>query len=418
MKYLSMKQLSIILSVLIGLVFMACEKEFDTPPVRTLPVTEQMTISQLRDMLVNQDDVVYFKGDSAKSVYGIISMDEQTGNIYKSCYLQDATAGIELRLLASGGVNQGDSVRVYLKDLKLSSYNGMIQLDSVDVDKNIIKQANLVNLQPLEINNLAEVTASHQGQLIRLNNVQFKENEVGKTFADAENLFAQNRMLEQVTENGLVELIVRTSGYANFADELVPDGNGSVIGVLSQYNSDLQLYLRRPEEIVFPNARDIFVSYDKDFEDDDILSGGWSIENVQGNIDWETNNQGAKFGRYYGQISNYDNGNVACETWYISPQMDLTEAADPSFSFQNACNYNGPDLEVYIIKNYTGDITNTATKLKVSAKLSTGDWTWVNSGNLDIPFTDGLDNIRIGFKYTGTSTSGKTWEIDDIKVNK
>ncbi|MBK9192958.1 MAG: hypothetical protein IPM77_16475 [Crocinitomicaceae bacterium] len=47
------------------------------------------------------------------SVYGIVTMDETSGNIYKQLYVQDHTAGINVRLTASADFQAGDSVRIF-----------------------------------------------------------------------------------------------------------------------------------------------------------------------------------------------------------------------------------------------------------------------------------------------------------------
>jgi hypothetical protein len=70
-------------------------------------------------------------------------MDDKSGNIYKSAYVQDVSRGINLHLMSSGGLYVGDSIRIKLKGLVLSEYAGMMQIDSVKVVDNIVKLATL-----------------------------------------------------------------------------------------------------------------------------------------------------------------------------------------------------------------------------------------------------------------------------------
>lgn len=50
-------------------------------------------------------------------------------------------------------------------------------------------------------------------------------------------------------------VLVRTSGYANFAGQQFP-GNGSFIGVVGQFNSDMQLFIRNVNEVQLFNIED------------------------------------------------------------------------------------------------------------------------------------------------------------------
>jgi hypothetical protein len=120
------------------LLIAGCKKEFDTPPVRTLPTGSVLTVQQLRDLLPAGTQQRRFTGDS--SVFAVVTADEQNGNLYKNVYVQDHTGAIQLRLVNSGGLYQGDSIRIYLPGTTLSLYQGMMQLDSVDVDNNVVKQ--------------------------------------------------------------------------------------------------------------------------------------------------------------------------------------------------------------------------------------------------------------------------------------
>ncbi|MFN5634130.1 MAG: choice-of-anchor J domain-containing protein, partial [Flavobacteriia bacterium] len=142
-----------------------------------------------------------------------------------------------------------------------------------------------------------------------------------------------------------------------------------------------------------------------------------SVQMVNGSVSWTSNTQGAVFGSAYGQISNYIGGsNSACETWLISPSMNLTGGTSPTLSFQNAYNYAGTPLSVWVSTNYDGSSApSTATWVQVSANLSTGAWNWVSSGDISL-LSFLSSNVHVAFKYVGTGTNGSTWEIDDILI--
>lgn len=391
----------------------SCKKEYDNPPINTIPEGNVITLTSLVNMY-SGTPVHFIDGDT--NIYCVVTADEVSGNLYKNVYVTDGTSALNVRLKASGGLYEGDSIRINLNGTYLSEYNGMLQLDSVDVDKNVVKQATNVTVTPISatINDVL-TDPSLVGHLVKFDNVEFLNTEVGTTFADAVNQTSVNKTL---VDCGGSQVIVRTSGYSNFAGDIVPGGNGSVIAIVGQYNTDKQLYLRRPSDINLPNSScQPTVFAQKNFEDENVTSGGWTVQMVTGSINWTANTQSAQFGNAYGQISNYVGGsNIACETWLISPSMDLTGAASPTFSFYNAKNYTGDVLTVWVSTNYDGVSTpSTATWTQLTATLSAGSWAWVNSGNIDMTsYISG--NTYVAFKYTGTASNGSTWELDEIVI--
>lgn len=399
-------------------VLSSCKKKYDSPPINTIPTGKVVSISQLKAMHTGTS--IKFTEDY--SVYGVVSMDENTGNLYKNVFIQDSQAGINVRLLNSGGVYQGDSVRVYLKGTLLSIYNGVYQIDSVDVDKNIIKQKTLVPVTPLKVN-IADINASHQSRLIQIDGVEFSDGDLGTTYADAANQSSKNKTLKDCFGGSL---LVRTSGFASFANTAVPTGKGSIIGVLSQFNSDLQLYIRTPAEATMTGPRcdgssgNIYLS--KDFSDGSITGGGWINYLVSGTdpCKW------ALFGTVdaVAKVSNFTGGaNVACEAWYISPAMDLSIAINPVLNFRNTKRYSGPNLEMYISSDYDGSSNpstqGTWTNITSMATWDADEssWTFIDGGPVNLSAYK-TANARIAFKYTGTSSSGSTWELDNISIKE
>jgi hypothetical protein len=292
----------------------------------------------------------------------------------------------------------------------------MLQLDSVDVDLNVVKLGTDVNVTPVNAT-VDDVLANPdlQGMLVQLSNVEFLNSDVGTTYADA---LGQNSANKSLVDCNGTPVLVRTSGYAQFAGEIVPAGNGTVVAIIGQYNSEKQLYLRRTADVNLPNTScqpTLYLS--KDFEDQNVTSGGWTVQMVSGGINWTSNTQGAQFGTAYGQISNYSGSNTACETWLISPAMNLTGATAPMLSFQNAYNYSGAPLTVWVSTNYDGvsDPNTSGSWTQLIPTLSTGSFTWAFSGLLDL--SPAISSTTyVAFMYTGTNVDGSTWEVDDIKV--
>lgn len=134
---------------------------------------------------------------------------------------------------------------------------------------------------------------------------------------------------------------------------------------------------------------------------------GWTFVNVEGIAVW---NIAQHSGNHYANINGYNKGiNI---DWCISPAFNLNLYDNPSFSFRSAKNYNGPDIQVYISNDYDGNDPTTATWMELNCELSTGAFTWVESGAIDLSNFNG-DNCHIGFLYTCTEDEAAAWEVDD-----
>ncbi|MCB9223996.1 MAG: DUF5689 domain-containing protein [Crocinitomicaceae bacterium] len=393
----------------------ACKKEPDSPPENVIKSGSVITIDSLRNWQqafspggVSITDTLH--------VYGIITMDESEGNIYKNLYLQDHTGAIQVRLTSGSDFAVGDSVRIALAGAYLSEYAGVIQLDSINPDEMIVKQS-ANNLILPEVMTIDSIGFEDEAKLVKLENVQVTFANLGSTWADAYNQASANVILEDC--NGKT-IIVRSSGFASWAGDEVPMGNGSVVCIVGRYNSDIQLTIRSINEVNLTGTRCAGQILAKDFEDDDLNSGGWINYVVVGTTLWETKYIG---GNTFANITNW-NGTVnsAAESWYLSPQLDLSNSTSASLSFDNDCNYSGDPLQLLVSTDYpgTGNPSTTGTWIDITSTASwdpnTSAWGFHPSGSIDLSaYTGG--NLYIAFKYIGTNSNGRTWEIDNIVIS-
>lgn len=422
-----MKNYSHFLTILLCLGFtISCNKTYDEPPVVEIPEGTRISISDLKDMFTGSPITL----DSNYSIYGNITCEETNGNFYKEAYIQDLSGAIKLKLDASGGLYIGDSVRVSLNGVTMSEYGDLIQLDNISVDEQIVKIATdrFVTPYTTSINNLN--IEDDQSRLIKLDSVEFQS--INVTYADAVNLATGERYLNDCNGNSI---LVRTSGYANFADDTVASGKGSIIGIFTRYGATKQFIIRDITEVNMEGDRCGGNSgggggsgnyiLNKDFNDGSVTSGGWGSF-WSGTTTTENWGEWGIFGGDVAAASNFDINtftNYACESWLVSPSFDLTGTSSPYLVFDNVTRYNGPGLELYISSNYDGssDPSQQGSWLNITSYVpnwdtDSGDWSFVSSGNIDLtPFIS--NNLNIAFKYVGTNADGATWELDNIIVN-
>jgi DNA/RNA endonuclease YhcR with UshA esterase domain len=408
------------LIVLAG-IFTGCEKDFDVVPVKELPLENIISIDSLRNIHVGSDTTIV--GDY--SIFGVVTADEASGNIFKELFIQDNTNAIKLELTSSSNIFIGDRVRVALKGATLRVDREMMFLEGLNPDVAVIKQDEGLDLTPevvtiLDINNLTGTLSSYQSKLVQINGVEFDTIDVCNSWADPINQSDENRNLMDAIGN---VVIVRSSGFANFAGSQLPFGNGSIVGVVSQFDGTIQLTIRDPNEFAMTGTRNIspqtncpVFSNNKDFDDQSVTSGGWSTQVVVGTFDWVTSDQGVASGDYYAVMSNFNGGNTASEAWLISPSFNFSTFTNPTLSFMNAANFSGAQLEVLVSTDYDGiSLPATATWAPLTVNLSAGGFAFVPSGIISLSAFLGA-NTHVAFKYTGTNSDGKTWEVDKIKI--
>ncbi len=147
--------------------------------------------------------------------------------------------------------------------------------------------------------------------------------------------------------------------------------------------------------------------FNEDFESTTL--GSWTPVSVIGDQAWEARSYS---GNYYAYMSGFSGSAQDNEDWLISPAVNMDAYENEQLNFDTAYNYTGPALEVYVSTDYVDDPT-TATWAPLNPVLSTGGFSWANSGILDLSGYNG--SLRVGFKYQSDPTNGSAaWEIDNI----
>lgn len=148
--------------------------------------------------------------------------------------------------------------------------------------------------------------------------------------------------------------------------------------------------------------------------------GGFISYNVNGTQAWHWRNI---YGAY---VSGYASGvNNENEDWLISPVFNLSGMQLATLTFEHALNYSPIESDrlanhtLWLSSDYQEGNPNTATwtQLVIPVMPSGSNWTYVNSGSMNIPQQFLTDNTRFAFKYLSTTGTAGTWEIKNLGLN-
>jgi len=261
-------RISILFSVFLFGLNACVKREFDEPPIvdEVSDLEVNTTIAELKAMhTLGQasqitEDII---------IRGVVVSNDQAGNFFKVLILQDETGGIDIqidRVALHDDYPVGREVYVKCQGLFMGDNNGTIQLGaSVDAANNNRVTRIPDNLRrlylfrgrrnqdasprPATINTL---TSERISTLVRLDGIQFINADVGQTLADVVNQFSRNLTLEDCEGN---RILIRTSGFAEFANFRAPEGKGSITAVYTVFGNDRQLFIRDVDDIQFNEDR-------------------------------------------------------------------------------------------------------------------------------------------------------------------
>jgi hypothetical protein len=138
---------------------------------------------------------------------------------------------------------------------------------------------------------------------------------------------------------------------------------------------------------------------------------GWTFVNVDGEMEWSV---ATYQGNHYAHANGYSGGSAhANEDWCISPAFNLNAYSNPTLNFRTATKFDGNVLQVMFSNDYDGEDPTAATWTELTCELSTGNYTWVESGDIDLSAFNGSE-CYIGFRYTCDADQAAAWEVDDI----
>jgi len=396
-----------------------------------------------------------------------VNSSDERGNFFKVVYLQTIPANgaapvgfsinIDKGTLFGEGFYPGRKIYISLKDLYYAKTDGALELGALyqgavgriaesDYKKYLFPSCSEVGEDQLvrQMSITEAKTDANLNTLIELTGVQFDSEFVGGTYFDAEDTDntaggATNRLLKDA---GGKSIIFRTSSFANFSGNVIPEKSGTVRGVLTKFGSAYQFVARSGDDIKLTQDRiggDIIITpgapfYTEDFEDavdnTNFNFPGWANILESGSRKWseQTFTPPGGVSNGYAELSAFGTNNPLNVAWLVTPAIDMDGHTGESFSFDAAQHHldadaDGNKLEVFILTSFDGTNINSATKVDVTgfANLPTTDNEWyefVNSGNINLSAYTG--QIYIAFKFTGSGTDTTfdgAFQVDNLIIS-
>ncbi len=266
--------------VLITAGILSCKKDnfsMPAPGANTDPAGVQatMTIKEFKQKFCNPYANNYLPKmiDTNVIISGVVSADDKAGNFYKILCIQDSTGGIQLKIGSSylwQDYPIGRRLFVKVKGLLFFNYSGTYELGGYvdtttsqypNVGAIVIDQApkHIIKGQwgldvPVKHMTITQLNIADyinlQSMLVQIDSVEFGSFDTTQTYADDVTKGTINRTLYDCTNH---TIIVRTSGYAGFANKKPNPGHGSLRGIYTYYSiqSTPQIIIRDTSDVMF-----------------------------------------------------------------------------------------------------------------------------------------------------------------------
>jgi hypothetical protein len=259
------------------------KREYDIPALEVPAYSNSkgltfITINELKQRYpttTEYDSYNLIKPGSNLALKAYVSGNDISGNIYKTLYIQDETGSIVIGSQRTGLFPLfpvGQEVIIELDSLAVGRYAGSYQIggakpsiyvnrgvETLQMDrmsyteftKHVFRNGlpDMNKVEPVVYSSVPTVTENIRGTLVKFTNVEFER---GGT-----DIFAHKGTGGENVNViiGGKKVIVRTSEYSNFAADIIPEGVGDIVCLLTRYQrgtSDaIQLVLRGREDLHF-----------------------------------------------------------------------------------------------------------------------------------------------------------------------
>lgn len=436
---------NISLPLIASLALFACERDYDAPlltePEYTGPAAN-ITISELRTQNAAATTDVPIIIAQSQILKATITSSDEAGNIYKNIYIQDETGAIGVRVDQSNICTKypvGQTIYIDLEGLCVSVYGGEQQIAIYDESNNYktapipweIFQEKAIrdgwgapeNVKPIVLDDISTINTNpdnYKFKLVQFTGVTFQNG--GKGIFAPEDAYGE----ENITDSHGNSIIVRTSNYASFASNKLPEGKGNITGILGRFNGTWQLTLRTANDVSdFTGSNEEEGGNEggetpsgetKTLFEETFATGKGEFtikdEVLPEGSDYVWKHETFKDDNYM-KASAFIGGPKASESWLISPAIDLSSTTNATLTFEHTHKFAGtPSNELTL---WVTEISAENWKQLTIDKYGTNnDYTFVTP-TIDLSAYAGK-SIKFAFKYVSNTTAAGTWEVRNIKV--
>ena len=413
-----------------------------------------ITIEQLKSQFISNQEATEIVSEIA--VKGYVSSSDATGNFYKEFFIQDApedpTAALKISLNQVESYNQfnvGREVYIYLKNLFLGetnsgdgvftiggSMNGDGEIEELTANEVPLYLFRSSTTAPIVPKVVSALTSADIGIYVSIESTEFPESQVGLPYVSPTDDYDTQRIVQRCSGFSYATFLLETSSFANFANDILPSGGGTISGIVSKdyFGDNLVLVLNSVSDVEMIGSRcelldidDFTAIFEDDFESyanySSITTNGWVNYTEAGNRDWraKTTYDDGNDGSKIAYMSAYNTGDSSNISWLITPVINLDSQGAEFVKFRSSNSYSdNSELELLISTDWDGNEANvgTSTWEQLPANIVSDDeyyQNWVDSGLSDLSGYSG--NAYIAFKYTGGGDDYTgTFEIDDFQI--
>ncbi len=437
LRYIIMVMVATLMASCMGSDYAAPGLDPDNAPWGNNEITETNVVS-IADLKARYASTIasngYVKIEEDMQIKGVVTGNDYAGNIYQQIPVQDETGALVVGVSASalhGFLPEGQEILIDLKDLYIGGYGEQCQIGSVYTSPNtgktgigrmdrytwqkhfrLIGEADVAkadalaeDFDPSKMTDASYMEAN-AGKLMTIRRVSFLNADGKSVFAPDDGSVAltsncANRALKEYSSKNIV---VRTSTYADFAQEIIPEGTKDIKGIFTRYYDTWQILLRSTDDITDSQTAALEGLFDS--------QGDFVVEDKQ--LPEELNYIWTWSGSYGMKASAYlNNTNYASESWLISPVIDLSQLPSATLTFQQAGNFFS-DMQADCSVLVSTDRQDW-TPLTVEGWPEGNSWTFYDS-TADLSAYAGQSQVYIAFRYTSSDMKAGTWEVRNVVV--
>ena len=437
LRYIIMAMVATLMASCMGSDYAAPGLDPDNAPWGNNEITETNVVS-IADLKARYASTIasngYVKIEEDMQIKGVVTGNDYAGNIYQQIPVQDETGALVVGVSASalhGFLPEGQEILIDLKDLYIGGYGEQCQIGSVYTSPNtgktgigrmdrytwqkhfrLIGEADVAkadalaeDFDPSKMTDASYMEAN-AGKLMTIRRVSFLNADGKSVFAPDDGSVAltsncANRALKEYSSKNIV---VRTSTYADFAQEIIPEGTKDIKGIFTRYYDTWQILLRSTDDITDSQTAALEGLFDS--------QGDFVVEDKQ--LPEELNYIWTWSGSYGMKASAYlNNTNYASESWLISPVIDLSQLTSATLTFQQAGNFFS-DMQADCSVLVSTDRQDW-TPLTVEGWPEGNSWTFYDS-TADLSAYAGQSQVYIAFRYTSSDMKAGTWEVKNVVV--